>query len=587
MKKIMSSKAARIVAMLFALLTGIDAHAAQVRAWLDRNSMQLGETVTLNVEVSDNAGAAQPDFNALQQDFTLLGTQSSTSMNIVNGAASSKLLWAVGLEPKRAGTLTVPALAVAGAQTQPLTLTVSPASSTSGKAGDDLFLDLEVEPKSPYVQQQVRVTVKLFFALNLTDGNLEDPHGDGINARKLGQDASYTADVEGRRYRVLERHYALTVEKSGAAAIEPILFRGHAVNPNDVNSFFTRGRSVTARVPGATLQVRPRPANSGSDAWLPAQSLTLSADGIDASTQARVGEPLTLTLHLKAQGLGFEQLPELKLPKIEGADVYPDKETTVNRDDGAWQYGERTRKFAIVPNRAGTLTLPALSLAWWDVAHDRAASADVTAQAVNVAVAAGTAASVASPATNSTNIQSVAPTTAPVSPKAEPGSGAGTPWRILALVAVGLWLLTVVAWSASVVARRRQAADAGPVPTSDIRVGANASTARSAFIGACKRGDAPAIARALIAWARAEGSDARTLGELAHTLDASQRAASIELERYLYAANAETCDGARVATAFRDGLAFIVTPAGKAQSPLPPLYPFATKRSDESVQTLH
>src|SRR6185503_12073949 len=66
MKKIMSSKAARIVAMLFALLTGIDAHAAQVRAWLDRNSMQLGETVTLNVEVSDNAGAAQPDFNALQ-----------------------------------------------------------------------------------------------------------------------------------------------------------------------------------------------------------------------------------------------------------------------------------------------------------------------------------------------------------------------------------------------------------------------------------------------------------------------------------------------------------------------------------------
>jgi len=102
-----------------------------------------------------------------------------------------------------------------------------------------------------------------------------------------------------------------------------------------------------------------------------------------------------------------------------------------------------------------------------------------------------------------------------------------------------------------------------------------------------KRGDAPAIARALIAWARAEGSDARTLGELAHTLDATQRAASIELERYLYAANAETCDGARIAAAFRDGLAFIVTPAGKTQSALPPLYPFATKRSDESVQTLH
>ncbi|HEX7917003.1 BatD family protein, partial [Rudaea sp.] len=446
MKRIISGKVARVVAMLFALFIGIDAHATQVRAWLDRNSMQLGETVTLNVEVSDNAGAAQPDFNVLQQDFNLLGTQSSTSMNIVNGAASSKLLWAVGLEPKHAGALTIPALAVAGAQTQPLTLTVSPASAASGKAGDDLFLDFDVEPKSPYVQQQVRATVKLYFALNLTDGNLEDPHGDGINAHKLGQDSSYTAEVEGRRYRVLERHYALSAEKSGTATLAPLAFRGHAVNPNDVNSFFTRGRTVTASAPGVTLNVRARPANSGIDAWLPAQSLTLGADGIDANAQARVGEPLTLTLRLKAQGLAFEQLPELKLPKIDGADVYPDKETTVNRDDGTWQYGERTRKFAIVPNRAGALTLPALSLAWWDVAHDRAASADVAAQTVNVAADAGASSAAAAPAAaNSTNIQTATPTAALPS-GLEPGRGIGFTWRLLALGAVALWLLTVAAW---------------------------------------------------------------------------------------------------------------------------------------------
>ena len=45
MKRIISGKAAQVVAMLFALFVGIDAHAVQVRAWLDRNSMQLGETV--------------------------------------------------------------------------------------------------------------------------------------------------------------------------------------------------------------------------------------------------------------------------------------------------------------------------------------------------------------------------------------------------------------------------------------------------------------------------------------------------------------------------------------------------------------
>ncbi|TLY52388.1 MAG: protein BatD [Gammaproteobacteria bacterium] len=113
-------------------------YAAQVRAWLDRNTMQLGETVMLNVEVSDDSNAAQPDFSALQTDFNLLGTQSSTAMNIINGQASSKLLWAVGLEPKHAGAITIPALSVAGTQTQSINLVVQPGSGSGGKAGDDI-----------------------------------------------------------------------------------------------------------------------------------------------------------------------------------------------------------------------------------------------------------------------------------------------------------------------------------------------------------------------------------------------------------------------------------------------------------------
>lgn len=579
----MKSNCFRIrIAALFAfaaLSTCGTAFAAQVRAWLDRNAMQLGETATLNVEVSGSANAPQPDFSALQQDFNLLGTESSTSMNIVNGQATSKLLWAVGLEPKHAGTLTVPALTVAGAQTQPLTLTVTAGSTASGKAGDDVFLDVSVEPKSPYVQQQVRVTVKLYYALNLTDGNLEDPHGDGLNARKLGQDASYTAEIEGRRYRVLERHFAVSAEKSGAATIAPIVFRGHAVNPNDINSFFTRGRTVTARAEGATLDVRPRPANSGTDAWLPAQSLTLSADGIDASAQAHVGEPLTLTLRLKAQGLAFEQLPELKLPKIEGADVYPDKETTVNRDDGTWQFGERTRKFAIVPNRAGKLSIPALSLSWWDTAHDRAASAELPAISVNVGAGAGTAGAPAPNAANSTSIQSAAPAAAPARTEPAGDGGEARRWRGLAIAASGLWLLTLAAWAGWALARRRSAADPGSPSAPAAPIDANTGAARKAFTDACKRNDAAAIARAVLSWARHAGSRARTLGDLAASLaDEQQRAALHDLERSLYGTNAGGSSGERIAAAFRNGFVFARAEEAKNASPLPPLYPFELRK---------
>ena len=44
-----------------------------------------------------------------------------------------------------------------------------------GKPGDTLFVEVSADPLNPYVQQQVRYTVKLYFAVNLGDGSLDEP----------------------------------------------------------------------------------------------------------------------------------------------------------------------------------------------------------------------------------------------------------------------------------------------------------------------------------------------------------------------------------------------------------------------------
>ena len=436
----------RLVA-LWLMMGCIGAQGAEVRAWLDRNTMQLGETVTLNVEVSDGANA-KPDFSVLESDFNLSGTQSSTSINIINGQSSSKLLWAVALEPKHAGTLTIPSLQVAGQSTQPLMVTVQAGSTAGNKAGDDVYIETMVEPRSPYVQQQVSMTVKLYFSVNIVDGQLEDPQADRLIVRKVsGQDTNFSADVGGRRYRVLERRYILQAEKSGSIAIAPIAFRGHAMDRNDANSFFSRGHNVSARSEAVALDVRPRPAATGADAWLPARSVTLSAEGIDGNTEARVGEPLTLTLRLQAAGLGFEQLPELTLPKIDGVDIYPDKATTQNKDGGDVTTGERERKFAIVPKRSGPLVIPSISIGWWDTTHDRAETATVPAIDLNVQPASDASApQTTTPAQQPTVApqQSNAPAIA-----ADLNSSLETSpnfWRPIALIAVILWVATAAGW---------------------------------------------------------------------------------------------------------------------------------------------
>jgi hypothetical protein len=546
------------------------AAAPEARAWLDRNSMHIGETVTLNVEVSGDTGAKQPDFSVLQNDFEMLGTQSQTSMSIVNGESNSKLLWAVGLQPKRAGALTIPAFGIGGAKTQAIALNVLP-----GKAGDDVFVDAEATPRSPYVQQEVRLTVKLFYALNLTDGNLDDPKVEGLVVRKLGQDSNYSAEVDHRRYRVVERHYAITAEKSGALEIPAIAFRGHAFGPGDLNSFFSRGQGISAQSEPITLDVRARPPDSGNDVWLPAQSLTLSAEGADADSSVHVGEPLTLTLRLKAQGLGFEQLPELKLPKIDGADIYPDKETTQNRDDGSWQYGTRERKFAIVPSRAGTLQIPALSIAWWDTAKDHAAISEVPALSIPVAPAQGSGApEPARPVASTPSSAAPANAIPALAPITSTSDLELRQWRLIAFAAIVLWLVTAVGAIIWALARRR----------ARVRVGAaqdqpSHSAGGSEFRAACTRGDLPAAGRALLTWARRERPALRNLGELARAVtDANQSAVLGELERALYAGESAATDASfatRLSQAFRSGFAFVNVRGKHADEPvLAELYPF-------------
>ena len=559
------------VAMWFA----VSVQAVEVRAWLDRSTMQMGETVTLNVEVSGDTSAAKPDFSALDSDFALLGTQSSTSVNMVNGQTTSKVLWAVALQPQHIGTLTIPSLNVAGQSTQPISLTVQPASAGSGgKAGDDVYIETTVEPHSPYVQQQVRLTVKLFYAVNLVDGSLDDPASKGIVVRKLGQDSHYRAQVGGRQYVVVERHYALLPETSGSQVLAPIGFRGHAMDPNDANNFFSRGRSIAAHSDPITLDVRPRPASSGTDTWLPARSVTLTADGVDANTTARVGDPITLTLHLKAQGLGFEQLPELKLPAIDGADVYPDKPITQNRDDGQWLYGERERKFAIVPNRAGTLTLPAISVGWWDTVHDQAQTAQVPTVAIHVAAATGTTSSPMRPAVDSTSSAATsAPVGAtPISPVSTGSDAQLQLWRSVAFLALLLWAITLIAWIIWLLAqRRRQRADV-PIAQPD----ASARHARAAFVDACKRADWSAASLALLKWARVERPELRSLGQLSRNLsDPLQIKAIGDLERACYGNGSTVGLADSLTAAFRAGPKFSTVDARvETSSPLPTLHPF-------------
>src|SRR5699024_582583 len=134
---------------------------------------------------------------------------------------------------RHTGTLTIPALSVGGQMTRPLTLTVGAATtSAQGGPGDPVFIRVTPSTRTPYVDQQVDLVVRLFYSPNVASGSLDVPHLKGINVRQLGKGSRYQAERGGRIYQVLEKHYALTAQHAGALDLPPVTFTGNMAVTN-------------------------------------------------------------------------------------------------------------------------------------------------------------------------------------------------------------------------------------------------------------------------------------------------------------------------------------------------------------------
>ena len=342
--------------------------------------------ISLTIESDGSPG--KPDLSALRKDFDVRGVATGSQTTIVNGNMHASMQWSVTLAPLRSGMLDIPALNVGGEKTAQLRVLVDPASASgaspvsqadaqptapAGNGGGPVFIESSIAPEQPYVGQAAIYTLRLYYAVALLDAGLDVPNGDNGDLRQIGGDERSSALVQGHRYDVLERHYLLQPEHSGSLHIPAPVFQGRTL-PDLNNAFDDSLGDGGLRALGKPIdaQVRPRPAQAG-DPWLPARSVALSIDPLPSSLRA--GEPFSVVVHEAGEGVSASQLPEISLPAIAGAQVYPEPSSTIEHAHGGSLHAERTRRFAVVAEHAGRLRLPDLTVPWWDIANDRAALA--------------------------------------------------------------------------------------------------------------------------------------------------------------------------------------------------------------------
>jgi len=551
------------ILMMFTLCWSGYASAA-VTAQVDRYHISIDETLNLSIEVSGH-DSGDPDFAPLQADFEIISRNQSSSYSLMNGSMSSKSTWLLVLRPRHTGALRIPALLVGKKKTTAIIIQVSQVAirQQSSKAAPqgDLWIDMRAEPSTVYVQQQSIITLRIYQAISLNQAQLTEPRSDHALVVRLGDDKNYRVNRNGRNWAVTERRYAIFPQQHGTLKLAPVQLDGSIMAGRTYGSVFQTTKPVRVRSNALELQVKAIPSNWKSTSWLPASKVELLESWPNGPFH--VGDSITRTLSLRADGLDSSQLPELNTLLPDYLKAYADKPVFSDDKRSNGIIGTRQEKLAILATRPGTFILPAIDVIWWDVHSKRLKTASLPPRTFKVL-----AAPVANHQLTPPPTKSIIPlqTTAPEQ-QSRQEQAADNWWKWLAICSSLGWLLTLV-WCLR--RPKRTAHDSHATHRSP-----NIDTLKKAVLQACREHQSKACAQALLHFSQAQWPDDRihSLNAMAARCDTDLAQAINALERHLYAhSDQPTWQADALQSAFEQA-AFSTKPTASTTSALPGLYP--------------
>jgi hypothetical protein len=546
-------RAAVSAVLLSAFAAIVCAQELTVTAGVDRAQVSENESFTYSVRAEGRV-RGEPDVSVLEQDFDILTRTSNTRIQIVNGQTQQVAEWVYQLMPRRAGQFTLPPAEVGGVVSNAVALEVEPAVAV-GDEPADIFIEIEADPLTPYVQSQVIYTLRLFVGVSTGRATLTAPQISGGEAivERLGEDQQFQTVRGGRNFVVRERRYAVFPQQTGPLTIGPATFEAMVI-PN-------RGFSRVQRLRSGSLELDVRPAVAPppeypNAAWLPARNLELTETWADRVEEFSLGVPRTRTLTIEADGILETQLPELRLDQVDGVRQYPDQPELDRQVTDLGLQGQRIERFAVIAQRSGDLQMPGVELPWWNIATERWEVARIEPRTVTV---------------QASSEPALAP--APAAPLLAP-----TP--VPADVPAGYWSMVSAAlalgWAATVafmlrhrwVRPKRQRT--APAPS---RRAGNRQLLRR-LRAACAVNDAAETQRLLLEWAQLRFSEPpQSLGALAQKLPGELAKAVAELELAMYGrSEAAEWRGARLSAALADIDSVSRPSRSGGEDPLLPLY---------------
>lgn len=489
------------------LVSGL-ASANQLIASIDRDTISMQDTFTLTIS-ADSKSSGQPDFSTLKSDFEILSNNVSQFTSISNAGAEFKKVWQLMLAPKRVGTLLIPSFNVDGAISDAIEIKVSKQSQNQSSGDEKVSVVIEVDKSKVYVQEQILVKFKLISQINLNQAELQPLDiKDAIVIPLSEKPKQYVTNINGKQHLILETNYAIFPQNSGDLIIPSLIYSVVPGVERDLwNDPFGRNRSNILRLPTEEkhITVNTAPTTATGKTWQPANNISLHETWSSSLDHLKMGEPVTRTITISADGLTGGQITPLPTNTIDGLTFYPDQPQNSDAKTDNGIQGTRTETMAIIPNHGGEFTLPEIKVDWWDTKTQSMKSATLPAKTLTVLGSAITTTPQPTQNTDATaNVNLVAPTTE-ITAKANPWLWIST--IIFALTSFGL-LIYVVNLKSTLKALLDEQDEANEI------ISEKEKHIWDLLKHAATNKDAPALRKIVLSWAKFNWPDASI-----HSLD--------------------------------------------------------------------
>jgi hypothetical protein len=237
-------------------------------------------------------------------------------------------------------------------------------------------VELAITNDQPYVQENVLLRLRLISDQSLERIDPELPNSNDFLLKRVeklekGENVPWLETTtrqgsKGQREIVYDLILSLTPLRAGDLDLPPIKVTGTQAGTGPAGY---PSQSTRYEVSSDRSRIQVRPVMTSVSPWLPLHDLSITAN-LDAAKDVQEGQPVTISLELKAVGATGAQLPSLE-GSLDSPDYRVYREQTLTEGglstDKRNLVGKRTEYYTLVPHSGGRLRVSQIQLAWWNV----------------------------------------------------------------------------------------------------------------------------------------------------------------------------------------------------------------------------